>query len=56
MWKKQVEEEIKKIRLRIEDAWDRGKWRDGVKGICDRVHKVNPATSVNGDKSGLKLT
>ena len=58
-WRKQVEEEIKTVGLKGEDAWDQGKWRNGVRVICerrvDKVHKVNPATPVNGDKTGSKL-
>ena len=33
-WKKQVEEDIKKIKLKKEDAPNRGKWRDGVEKIA----------------------
>ena len=36
-WKKQVEEEIKKVGLRMEDAQNRGKWRNGVRQIASRM-------------------
>ena len=54
-----MEEQIKKVGLREENAWDREKWRNGVRVICERrvdeVHKVNPGTPVNRDKTGSKL-
>ena len=34
-WKKQVEEETKKIGLKKEDALRRDKWRDGVRAIAE---------------------
>ena len=37
MWKKQVEEEIKKIGLKKEDALNRARWRNGVRSIASRV-------------------
>ena len=36
-WKKQVEDEVKKIGLRKEDALNRTKWREGVRQIASRV-------------------
>ena len=36
-WKKQVEEETKKISLKKEDALNRDKWRDGVRAIAERM-------------------
>ena len=47
IWKKQVEEETKKIGLKKEDALIRDKWRDGVRTIAERMG-VNPAISVKG--------
>ena len=48
-WKKQVEEECRKVCLRKKDAQDRErKWREGVRDIATRI-EVNPATSVYGD-------
>ena len=53
-WKRKVEEEVKKIGLRKEDAHDRAKWRKGMYMLrtADQDHEVNPATSVDGDKTG----
>ena len=36
-WKRQVEEEMKRIGLREEDASNRPKWREGVRQIASRV-------------------
>ena len=36
-WKRQVEEEIRKVGLRREDAPNRARWRDGVRAIATRV-------------------
>ena len=36
-WKKQVEESIKKVDLKKEDALDRARWREGVKSITSGV-------------------
>ena len=47
-WKKQVEEECRKVGLRKKDAQDRARWREGVRDIATRI-EVNPATSVYGD-------
>ena len=51
-WRKQVEEESRKVGLRKVDALNRVRWRKGVRDIAT---EVNPATSVDGDKPGLKL-
>ena len=34
-WKKQVEEDVEKVGLKKEDAFDRAKWRDGVRAIAE---------------------
>ena len=36
-WKKQVEEETKKIGLKKENALNRDKWRDGVQVIAEGI-------------------
>ena len=36
-WKSQVEEEIRKVDLRKEDAPNRVRWREGVRAIAERV-------------------
>ena len=38
-WKKQVEENIKKIGLRVEEATDRARWREGFFFMCERLLK-----------------
>ena len=49
-WKRKVEEEIKKIGLKKEDATNRAKWRRGVWFL--KNHRVGPATSVDGEITG----
>ena len=51
-WRKQVEEESSKVGLRKVDALSRARWHKGVRDIAT---EVNPATSADGDKPGLKL-
>ena len=41
-WKKQVEEDIKKIKLKKEDAPNRGQWRDGVEKIARGMRCIRP--------------
>lgn len=36
-WKKQVEEESKRVGLKKEDAFNRVRWRDGVRAIAVRM-------------------
>ena len=48
-WKKQVEEDIKKIKLKKEDARNRGRWRDGVEKIARGVRCIRPP-SLTGTK------
>lgn len=50
-WKRKVEEDVRKINLKMEDASDRAKWRRCVQ-ILKREYEVNPATSVDGDNTG----
>ena len=53
-WKRQVEESIKTVGLKKEDALDRAKWKEGAKLIAPGVRCIR-ATLINGDKTGLKL-
>ena len=39
-WKKQVEENIKKIGLRVEEATDRARWREGVGAIAEGMRCI----------------
>ena len=34
-WKRQVEERVKKVGLKIEEAADRTRWREGVRAIAE---------------------
>ena len=51
-WKKQVEENIKKIGLRVEEATDRARWREGVGAIAEGGASGHLRTR---GKTGLKL-
>ena len=51
-WKKQVEENIKKIGLKVEEAKDRARWREGV--IAEGMRCIRPPsdTRKNRTKTG----
>ena len=53
-WKKQVEENIKKIGLRVEKATDRARWREGVEAIAEGMRCIRPSsdTRKNQIKTG----
>ena len=54
-WKKQVEENIKKIGLRVEEATDRARWREGVGAIAEggmRCIRPSSDTRKNRIKTG----
>ena len=53
-WKKQVEENIKKIGLRVEEATDRARWREGVGAIAEGMRCIRPLsdTRKNQIKTG----
>ena len=53
-WKKQVEENIKKIGLRVEEATDRARWREGVRAIAEGMRCIRPPldTRKNRIKTG----
>lgn len=53
-WKKQVEEESKRVGLKKEDAFNRVRWRDGVRAIAVRMRLIRP-TPFTGTKPDLKL-
>jgi len=48
---KEVEMEMNKSRLVMEDAYNRDKWREVVKSMTIR----NPENSVDGEETGSKL-
>jgi len=51
-WKMEVEKESKSVGLEKKGAMNRARWRVGVTEIAARV---NPATSIYGDKPRSKL-
>ena len=53
-WKKQVKENIKKIGLRVEEATDRARWREGVEAIAEGMKCIRPPseTRKNRTKTG----
>ena len=41
-WRRQVEESVKKVGLKIEEAGDRTKWREGVRAIMQGMKCIRP--------------
>ena len=41
-WKRQVEESEKKVWLKIEEAEDRTRWREGVRAIAEKMRCIRP--------------
>ena len=41
-WKRQVEESLKKIGLRVEEVTDRAKWREEVRAIAEGMRCIRP--------------
>ena len=41
-WKRQVEESVKKVWLKIEEAADRTRWREGVRAIAEGMRCIRP--------------
>ena len=41
-WKGQVEESVKKVGLKIEEAADRTRWREGVRAIAEGMRCIRP--------------
>ena len=41
-WRRQVEESVKKIGLKIEKAGDRTRWREGVRAIAEGMRCIRP--------------
>ena len=42
IWKRQVEESVKKVGLKIEEAADRTRWRGGVRAIAEGMRCIRP--------------
>ena len=53
-WKKQVEENIKKIGMRVEEATGHARWREGVGVIAEGTRCIRPPldTRKNRIKTG----
>ena len=49
-WKKQVEENIKKIGLRVEEATDRARWREGVGAIAEGMRCIRPPSDTRKNR------
>ena len=41
-WRRQVEESVKKVGLKIEEAGDRTRWREGVRAIAQGMRCIRP--------------
>ena len=41
-WKRQVEECVKKVELKFEEAADRMRWREGVRAIAEEMRCIWP--------------
>ena len=41
-WRKQVEESVKEVGLRIEEAGDQTRWREGVRAIAEGMRCIRP--------------
>ena len=52
-WKKQVEESLKKIGLRVEEATDRARWREGVRAIAEEMRYIRPPSDTR--KNRIKI-
>ena len=44
IWRRQVEESAQKVRLTIEKAADRTRWRKGVRAIAEGMRCIQPAS------------
>ena len=52
-WKRQVEESLKKIGLRVEEATDRATWREGVRTIDEKMRYIWPPSDTK--KKRIKI-
>ena len=39
-WRRQVEESVRKVELKIEEAGDRTRWREGVRAIAEEMRCI----------------
>ena len=42
-WKRQVEESVKKVGLKIEEAGNQTRWREGVRAIAEGMRCIRPS-------------
>ena len=55
-WKRQVEESVKKVGLKIEEAADRTRWREGVRAITEGMRCIRPpSVTRKKPKTGLMM-
>ena len=56
-WKRQVEESVKEVGLKIAEATDQTKWREGVRAIAEgmRCIRSSSVTRKNRIKTGLMM-
>ena len=56
-WKRQVEESVKKVGLKVEEAADRTRWREGVRAIMEGMRCIRPPLVMrkNRIKTGLMM-
>ena len=52
-WRRQVEESVKKIGLKIKEAADRTRWREDVRAIAEGMKCIRPPFG-DEEKNGLK--
>ena len=52
-WKRQVEESLKKIGLRVEEATDRARWKEGVRAIAEGMRYIRPPS--DSRKNRIKI-
>ena len=56
-WKRQVEESVKKVGLKIAEATDQTRWREGVRAIAEGMRCIwsSSVTRKNRIKTGLMM-
>ena len=52
-WKRQVEKSLKKIGLRVEEATDRARWREGVRVVAEGMRYIRPPSDTR--KNRIKI-
>ena len=49
-WKRQVEESLKKIGLRVEEVTDHARWREGMKAIGEGMRSIRPPSDTRKNR------